>query len=96
LNLKKKDMKNINIPHELNKIDIADLHTAFKKLKIDVAPAKPGTNEMDDATRAGISKFQEQAGLRVNGRLTSETVTRLNAELEHIFYRYISQIELKA
>jgi hypothetical protein len=40
-------MKHINIPHELNKIDIADLHTAFKKLKIDVAPAKRRSDEMD-------------------------------------------------
>jgi hypothetical protein len=44
---KEKNMKYINIPHELNKIDIADLHTAFKKLKIEVAPAKRGSNEMD-------------------------------------------------
>jgi hypothetical protein len=40
-------MKHINIPHELNQIDMADLHTAFKKLKIDIAPARPRSNEMD-------------------------------------------------
>ena len=79
-------MKNINIPHELNQINVAELHTAFKKLKIEIAPAKPGSNEMDDATRSGISKFQEQAGLRATGKLTPETVTRLNLELAHTFY----------
>jgi hypothetical protein len=66
-------MKNINIPHELNQINVADLHTAFKKLKIEVTPAKNKSNEIDDATRAGISKFQEQAGLRVSGGYLTPT-----------------------
>jgi hypothetical protein len=68
-------MKNINIPHELNQINVADLHTAFKKLKIEVAPAKNKSNEIDDATplAPGISKFQEQAGLRVSGGYLTPT-----------------------
>ena len=36
-NLQNRCMKNINIPYELNQINVADLHAAFKKLKIEVA-----------------------------------------------------------
>lgn len=66
--------------------DIASLHAAFKKLRIEVAPEEVSRGELGKTTEAAIRAFQRRVGLAVDGSLSPETVDRLNVELEHVFY----------
>jgi hypothetical protein len=53
-------MKNINTLHILAQINVIDLHTTFKKLKIFVALRKASINKMDDAIWNEINTFHKQ------------------------------------
>lgn len=68
------------------KKDIAMLHAAFRKLKLDVAPEEMSRNEMGESTKAAIRTFQQKVGLRPDGKLSPNAVKRLKGELEHSYY----------
>ncbi|WAI00932.1 Tc toxin subunit A-related protein [Methanogenium organophilum] len=69
-----------------SKNDVASLQAALKKLKLEVAPEELNKNEMGDTTKAAIRKFQEEAGLRVDGKLSPNTVEKLKEKLEHNYF----------
>lgn len=80
-------IKNFSFPQEnpSNK-DIANLHAALKKLRLEVTPEEVKRNELGKTTEAAIQKFQKRAGLKVDGKLSPETVEKFKVELEHVFY----------
>ena len=88
-------MNKILFPATLNVGDPANLPTAGKsvgelqsvlsKLKLDVNPSDLARKEMGASTVEAVRAFQERAGLRADGKLTHETVAKLNAELAHNF-----------
>ncbi|CAG0978769.1 MAG: peptidoglycan-binding protein [Candidatus Methanoperedens sp.] len=81
-------IKNFNFPQENpGKKDIASLHAALKKLKLDIAPEEINRNEMGRTTRAAIQKIQKQVGLKTDGKLSPETIEKFKVELEHGFYK---------
>jgi peptidoglycan hydrolase-like protein with peptidoglycan-binding domain len=69
-----------------SKKDIAQLHAALGKLRLDVSPDEARRAEWGASTTDMIQRFQEHAGLEAHGTLTPETVDRLKAELNHRFY----------
>ena len=81
-------MKRIRFPlDEPGKKDISNLHTALRKLGLDVAPEEASRNQLGKTTKAAIRKFKRRARLKpYNSELTPETVERLNVELEHAYY----------
>ncbi|HZD00263.1 MAG TPA: neuraminidase-like domain-containing protein [Actinomycetes bacterium] len=70
----------------LDRKEIADLHAGLTKLRLPVDPAELRRNELGASTTTAIGDFQRTVGLPADGTLTPETVTRLNAELEHRFF----------
>jgi peptidoglycan hydrolase-like protein with peptidoglycan-binding domain len=72
--------------NNLDRKEIAELHAGLAKLRLPVDPAELHRAEVGASTKAAISDFQASIGLPADGTLTPETVTHLNAELEHRFY----------
>lgn len=57
------------------------INAAQAKLKADSHYAGEQTGKLDDATRAGLKKFQEASGIKVTGTLNRETLEKMNIEL---------------
>lgn len=57
------------------------INTAQAKLKAESHYAGEQTGKLDDATRAGLKKFQEANGLKVTGTLNQVTLEKMNIEL---------------
>jgi peptidoglycan hydrolase-like protein with peptidoglycan-binding domain len=64
---------------------IGELQSALLKLKLDVKPSDLARKEMGASTVEAVKVFQVRAGLPADGKLTQDTVARLNAELAHNF-----------
>ena len=83
------DLKRLKIPtNELNELkskSIGELQVALQKLKLNIRISELARKELGPTTTDAIKAFQERAGLAPLGKLTPETVERINAELEHSF-----------
>jgi peptidoglycan hydrolase-like protein with peptidoglycan-binding domain len=88
-------MSNMIFPARLNLGDpanvpvtgkpVGEIHSALLKLKLDVKRSDLARKEMGASTVEAVKAFQARAGLPADGRLTQETVAKLNAELAHNF-----------
>lgn len=57
------------------------INAAQAKLKAEGHYAGEQTGKLDDATRAGLKKFQEANGIKVTGTLNQVTLEKMNIEL---------------
>lgn len=57
------------------------INAAQSKLKAESHYTGEQTGKLDDATRAGLKKFQEANGLKVTGTLNQVTLEKMNIEL---------------
>lgn len=57
------------------------INAAQAKLKAESHYSGEQTGKLDDATRAGLKKFQEANGLKVTGTLNRVTLEKMNVEL---------------
>jgi peptidoglycan hydrolase-like protein with peptidoglycan-binding domain len=57
------------------------INAAQSKLKAENHYTGEQTGKLDDATRAGLKKFQEASGLKVTGTLNKVTLEKMNIEL---------------
>lgn len=64
---------------------VGELQSALLKLKLDVKPSDLARKELGASTVEAVRAFQARAGLPADGKLTQETVAKLNAELAHNF-----------
>lgn len=64
---------------------VGELQSALLKLKLEVKPSDLARKEMGASTLEAVRTFQARAGLPTDGRLTPDTVAKLNAELAHNF-----------
>ncbi|WP_042206837.1 Tc toxin subunit A-related protein [Paenibacillus durus] len=72
-------------PDTLGGRSIGELQSALQKLKLDISPSDLARKEMGTSTQEAIRTVQERVGLPADGKLTKETVAKLNAELAHTF-----------
>jgi peptidoglycan hydrolase-like protein with peptidoglycan-binding domain len=80
-------VRRLNLPLDrLNGKATGDLQTALKKLKLDIRPSELARKELGSSTVEAIRAFQTRVGLPSQGDLTPETITQLNAEVEHVFF----------
>lgn len=64
---------------------VGELQSVLSKLRLEVNPSDLARKEMGASTVEAVRAFQERAGLHADGKLTHETVAKLNAELAHNF-----------
>ena len=64
---------------------VGELQSALLKLKLEVKPSDLARKEMGTSTVEAVKAFQTRVGLPVSGKLSQETITKLNAELAHNF-----------
>ena len=64
---------------------VGELQSALLKLKLEVRPSDLARKEMGTSTVEAVKAFQTRAGLPASGKLSQETITKLNAELAHNF-----------
>ncbi len=69
-----------------NEREIANLHAGLTKLRLAIDPIERVTGALGESTQTAIREFQRNAGLAETGRLTDETVARLNQELGHRYF----------
>ena len=62
---------------------VGDLQSALVKLGLEIKPSDLARKEMGASTVAAVRAFQSRVGLPPDGKLTPETVARLNADLGH-------------
>ncbi len=80
-------MKKISFPQgRFGRGDVANLHTALRRLGEKVDPEELRRAELGETTREALRKLQRKAGLTPDGNVTPETVEVLNKELEHVYY----------
>ncbi len=71
-----------------SKGDIVNLHTAFKKLKLNIAEDEITRKQMGKSTKDAIKDFQTKHKLSADGELNDETLSVLNAELFDMHHTY--------
>lgn len=64
---------------------IGELQSALLKLKLEIKPNELARKEMGASTVGAVRAYQTRADLPSDGRLTPDTVAKLNAELAHNF-----------
>ncbi|MDH4244953.1 MAG: neuraminidase-like domain-containing protein [Nitrospira sp.] len=64
---------------------VGELQNVLMKLRLDVKASDLARKEMGASTVDAVKAFQSRAGLPANGKLTQDTVAKLNAELAHSF-----------
>jgi peptidoglycan hydrolase-like protein with peptidoglycan-binding domain len=64
---------------------VGELQSALSKLKLEVNPSDLARKQLGSSTVEAVRAFQQRAGLNADGKLTPETVTKLNADLAHDF-----------
>ena len=64
---------------------VGELQSALLKLKLEIKPSDLARKEMGASTIEAVRSFQAQVGLPADGKLTPDTVAKLNAELAHRF-----------
>lgn len=88
-------MNRIDFPKTLQSTDftnglksgkpIGELHTALKRLRLDVRSSDLARKELGASTIEAIQAFQSSAGLAADGHISPKTVGALNAKLQHDF-----------
>ena len=75
-------MKKLNFPLSTkSKSDIANLHMAFKLVKLPVAEDEVRKKQLGNSTKNAIKGFQKNHDLSVDGELNDATLSILNNEL---------------
>lgn len=64
---------------------VGEIQSALLKLKLEVKPSDLARKEMGASTLEAVRTFQARVGLPTDGRLTPDTVGKINAELAHNF-----------
>jgi len=64
---------------------VGELQAALRKLKLNVDRSELARKELGPSTTEALRAFQERSDLAPEGKPTTETVARLNVELEHAF-----------
>ncbi|MFV9645288.1 MAG: peptidoglycan-binding protein, partial [Desulfobacterales bacterium] len=82
-------MKKLNFPLDTkSKGDIANLHTALKKLKLNIAEDEITRKLIGKSTKNALKDFQKKHNLPDDGKLNVETLSVLNAELFDMHHTY--------
>jgi peptidoglycan hydrolase-like protein with peptidoglycan-binding domain len=82
-------MKKLNFPLDTkSKGNIADLHTALKKLKLNIAEDEIARKLIGKSTKNALKDFQMKHKLSDDGKLNVETLSVLNAELFDMHHTY--------
>jgi peptidoglycan hydrolase-like protein with peptidoglycan-binding domain len=75
-------MEKINISAEnISKRNVADLHTALKKLNLKVVAEETDSKRIGETTVKAIKDIQERNKMTVTGEIDTKTIRVLNAEL---------------
>ena len=80
-------MKKLNFPqYTRSRADIANLHTAFKLVKLNVSEEEIAKKRFGQSTQNAIKDFQKRHKLPVDGNLDEATLSILNDELFDIHH----------
>jgi peptidoglycan hydrolase-like protein with peptidoglycan-binding domain len=66
--------------------EVANLHRVLDRLGLEVDPEERTRREFGEATKSAVERLQAEAGLRVTGTVTAETVRYAKRVLEHNYF----------